>query len=149
MTRTHEMEESNTQESLMDTNLARRRGYSSTDGDSIANSTLDSSSTPQLSEIGNHSLLLITTAQNAQNQRFLQHRTAAETCPYPFHNTPFKQPIEHAVQQVGQSCIQHDIDSHRTEKINTNTNSCPRKWPKQLLSHEHSQPQSHNRPAQT
>ena len=47
-TRTHEMEESDTQESLMDTNLARRRGYSSTDGDSIANSTLDSSSTPPI-----------------------------------------------------------------------------------------------------
>ena len=47
-TRTHEMEESDTQESLMDNNLARRRGYSSTDGDSIANSTLDSSSTPSI-----------------------------------------------------------------------------------------------------
>ena len=49
MTHTHEMEESNTQESLMDTNLAGRRGYSSMDGDSIANSTLDSPSTPSSS----------------------------------------------------------------------------------------------------
>ena len=24
------------------------------------------------------------------------------------------------MQQAGQSCIQHDIDGHRTEKINTN-----------------------------